>query len=166
MKGQNHYKPLKSGVFLKQIQMIHLALLAGMTIATIFAANLDILNLDWASLDFTTVTYNELLIPIGAIVLSYITAKKMLKKHLNDTSLKKSVSYYQTVFIIQASILEFNYFILIFKMKTVTAGSLAGLALILLYFISLRPTKSKIIRDLQLDTSDANQFNDGNEYLT
>lgn len=123
--------------------MIHLALLAGMAFAYFFLGNLSspdsfkIPEIDASSVIFV-------LLPFLAIGLSIFLFKNAIAKIDKSVPLENVLGLYQTASLIRWAILEGAAFvILIAKPDFILFG-----ILIILYFISLRPSIGRIKADL------------------
>jgi len=123
--------------------MIHLALLAGMAFAYFFLGNLSspdsfkIPQIDASSMVFV-------LLPFLAIGLSLFLFKTALSRIDRTLPLENLLVHYQTASLIRWAILEGAAFvILIIKPDFILFG-----ILIILYFISLRPSEGRIKADL------------------
>lgn len=123
--------------------MIHLALLAGMSFAYFFLGNLSspdsfkIPEIDASSVIFV-------LLPFLAIGLSIFLFKNAIAKIDKSVPLENVLGQYQTASLIRWAILEGAAFvILIVKPDFILFG-----ILIILYFLSLRPSVGRIKADL------------------
>lgn len=93
-----------------------------------------------------------LALAIGGFIGGNLIFKQTLAKIAPDATLSRKVSAYQTAFIIRAALMEgASLFSVVAYMLGGNLFFLALTAVIVLYFITLRPTKEKIAADLNLD---------------
>ena len=148
--GTGNYKG-----FLQTISIIHLAIIAGFAMATIFIAN--ILSGEFAPLSFTQKP-KEFIIPIGligAIALGRFLGTSMLSKLKTKDTLQKKIATFQTTHIIKIALLEIVGFAALFTYTdTNNSFFLVMVALVLLMLISLFPTKGKIENAIPTSTED------------
>ena len=76
----------------------------------------------------------------------------IISKISADSTLKQKIATYQTAYIARFALLEApSLFSVVIYMLTGNLLVIAIVGVLLLFFISIRPTKSKVIGDLQLD---------------
>lgn len=93
-----------------------------------------------------------LALAIGGFVGGNLIFKQILAKIAPDATLSRKVSAYQTAFIIRAALMEgAALFSVVAYMLGGNLFFLALTAAVVLYFITLRPTKDKVTTDLGLD---------------
>ncbi|AUC83688.1 MFS transporter [Lacinutrix sp. Bg11-31] len=124
---------------IKTLQIIHLALCAGVIVAYIVLSNInssgDIFNTSEVSTD----DYLYIAIPLIAFVASNFIYKFLLKKADKNATEDFNLSVFQTASIARWAILEGSAFIiLILKPEFILFG-----ILILIYLILLRPTENR-----------------------
>ena len=127
---------------IKVLQIIHFALLAGLTIAYFILG--DLFNLSMPKLEGENMYY--IFIPAIAILISNFLFKNGISKIDSNKSNKEKIIAYQSVSIISWSVLEFAAFIILILKPTLIVFGL----LILLYFLMIRPTKEKIENELNI----------------
>jgi len=89
---------------------------------------------------------------IGGFIGGNLIFKQTLAKIAPDATLAQKVTAYQTAFIIRAALLEGpSLFCVVAYMNSGNLFFLFVMALIVVYFITLRPTKDKVVADLNLD---------------
>lgn len=128
---------------IKTIQIIHLAICAGMILAYIFAGTFTIEQLKGQEIDSADLVY--LAIPIAAFFLGNFMFKTQLKQLDSKLTLEEQFPIYQTASLIRWSILEGGAFLVLFMKPDLI---IFGLVLIL-YLVFLRPTEDKIRTDFQ-----------------
>lgn len=139
--------------YLKSLTLIHLGLMFGQLvfIGVIFV----LVNEEKSSIDINT--QNVLLIAIPSFILvsvfsSRFIYQQQLKKIRLKTDLKQKLISYRTFCIIQFALIESGALIcIIAAFLTQNLVFVYGNIGVLLYFLSLRPVKSKIENELQLD---------------
>jgi hypothetical protein len=91
----------------------------------------------------------------GGFIGGNLIFKQTLAKIPPDATLSQKIAAYQTAFIIRAALMEGpSLFSIAVYMLGGNLFFLAVTALIVLYFITFRPTKEKITADLNLDYSE------------
>ncbi len=147
MNSQDQQQP---NSFLKTITIIHLALLMGQLIFAVLAFTI---NGSTAIVIDTNDTYLfvEIIMVIGCFIASTILFKRQLVEAIQQGDVSSKLTRYQTALIIRCALLEgaslfgiVNYMISGNLLYLIISG------LIILYFLSFRPTKEKIKEDLQL----------------
>ena len=127
---------------LKVAKLIHLALLMGLLLAYFLLGNLD--NVTPSTIDMASMVY--VLIPLGAIAASFILFKSLVSKIDPKLPLEEKIVPYQSALIVRWAILEGAAFVILFlKPDFILFGFL-----IIIYFMTLRPTKEKLESDLNL----------------
>ncbi|WP_299680647.1 hypothetical protein [uncultured Dokdonia sp.] len=148
--GAGNYKG-----FLQTIGIIHLAIIAGFTMATVFIAN--ILSGEFAPLSFTQQP-KEFIIPIGligAIALGRFLGTSMLSKLKVEDRLQKKLATYQTTHIIKIAMLEIIGFASLFSYSSSNNSFfIVIVALVLIMLFSIFPTKEKIENAIPTSTED------------
>ena len=127
---------------IKTLKVIHLALVAGITLAFTFLGNFKIM--------FDMVIDNSSLfyafIPAIAYVASNFMFKNMLNKIQKDASNEEKFAIYQTASIVRWAIIEGACFlILILKPDFLLLG-----VILLIYLILLAPKKAQIFQTLDI----------------
>ncbi len=124
----------------KMIQIIHLALCAGLVIAYLLIGKLTALE----SIPFPEINASNMVYafaPIVAIILGNQLYHMQIKSVDNSLSLEEKFPTYQTASIIRYAILEGTAFLILFiRPDFILFG-----VLIILYLMFLRPTEDKII---------------------
>jgi uncharacterized membrane protein YoaK (UPF0700 family) len=128
---------------IKTLQIIHLAICAGIIVVYFMLGNLSMESLIITSIDSSEIVY--VLIPILAFFLSNLLFKSQLKKVNPKLNPEENLPIYQTASIIRWAILEGAAFVILFVSPKF---QLLGI-LILLYLAFLRPTEEIIKNDLQ-----------------
>ena len=128
---------------IKTIQIIHLAVCAGVSLAYFFIAEPSAQSLKIPTIDSTSVVY--LIIPVLAIVMGNFIFKSQLKQANPQLTPEENLPVYQTASIIRWAILEGAAFVILFVKPDFL---LIGILLII-YLASLRPTEEKITNDLK-----------------
>lgn len=128
---------------IKTLQIIHLAICAGIIVAYIFAGNITSDNLKFQNLDSQTLIW--ILLPFVAVIASKFMFKTTLKQIDPKLPLEKNFPIYQTASIIRYAILEGTAFVVLFvKPEIIIFG-----ILLIVYLVFLRPTEDKFTTDLQ-----------------
>lgn len=128
---------------IKTLQIIHLAICAGIVVVYFMLGNLSIESLTITSIDSSEIVY--VLIPILAFILSNFLFKSQLKQANLKLNLEENLPIYQTASIIRWAILEGAAFVILFVSPKF---QLLGILLIV-YLAFLRPTEERINNDLQ-----------------
>ena len=132
---------------LKTLQIIHLAICAGMILAYIFAGQFTVTQLKGQEIEINDLLY--LAIPIGAFFLSNFLFKTQLKQVDPKIILEDKLPIYQTASIIRWAILEAASFLILFiKPELVIFG-----ILLIIYIAILRPTEDKIFTDFEASSN-------------
>ena len=128
---------------LKTIQIIHLALCAGVSVAYVMVGGLfDLDNFTLPTINGDSMVY--LVIPFAAFFMSSTVYKSVLKGINKDLTLEAKFPQYQTANIIRWAILEGAAFILLFlKPDFVIFG-----ILIIAHLFFLRPTEDRMRSEL------------------
>jgi len=96
--------------------------------------------------------YVAIILALNGFIVGNLMFKKQVGKVVPEDTLSKKISVYQTAFIIRAALLEGAS---LFSIAVYLIGwnlfFLALSGLIILYFLTLRPTKEKIANDMNLD---------------
>ncbi|SDT54711.1 hypothetical protein SAMN05216490_3982 [Mucilaginibacter mallensis] len=157
MNNQN--LPQTPKTFLRTITIIHLALLVGQVIFSVLVFTIT----KSTFIDLTNTKDPFLFVaPILAVacfIASNFMYKLRLSEAINKPTLKGKLMGYQAALIIRCALLEGpSLFGIVTYMVTRNFLFLLISGLIILYFITIRPTKDKIANDLNLDYEDKMQF--------
>lgn len=128
---------------IKTLQIIHLAICAGMILAYIFAGQFTFEQLKGQDIDSDDLVY--LAIPFAAFFLSNFMFKSQLKQVDSRASLEQKLPIYQAASIIRWAILEGAAFLILFIKPDLLIFGI----LLILYLVYLRPTEEKIMSDFQ-----------------
>ncbi len=128
---------------IKTLQIIHLAICAGIIVAYIALGQISIDTLTILSIDSSEIIYAA--IPILAFVMSNFVFKSQLNQADPKLKPEEKLPIYQTASIIRWAILEGAAFmLLILKPDFLIFG-----ILIIAYLVFLRPTEERINNDFQ-----------------
>lgn len=128
----------------RPIQIIHLSLIAGISIVYFMLGNLQ--SLDFLELPkITSSSFIYLLIPLGAIIVGHLLFKNQLANVQSKLTPEEKLGPYQTASIIRWALLEGAAFLILFLSPDLI---LIGLILIV-YMAFLRPTLEGMQRDFQ-----------------
>jgi hypothetical protein len=143
----------------KVLPIIHLALLTGQILFGIAVYNIipsKGFSFDGSSNPFV---YVSLALTFGGFTAGNILFTQLIKKIVPESTLSKKIATYQAAFIIRAALLEApSLFSIVAYMLSGNLFFLGVSGLIVLYFLSFRPTKDKIINDLNLDYSEKTEL--------
>ncbi len=128
---------------IKTLQIIHLAICAGVIVVYFMTGNLSMESLTIKSIDSSEIIF--IAIPILAVFLSNFLFKSQLKQANPKLKPEENLPIYQTASIIRWAILEGAAFFILFVSPDF---KLLGL-LIIAYLVFLRPTEDRINNDLQ-----------------
>jgi uncharacterized membrane protein YoaK (UPF0700 family) len=128
---------------IKTLQIIHLAICAGIIVVYFMMGNLSMESITIKSVDSSEIVY--VAIPLLAFVLSNFLFKSQLKQANPKLKLEDNLPIYQTASIIRWAILEGAAFLILFLCPKF---QLFGI-LIIVYLAFLRPTEERINNDLQ-----------------
>lgn len=144
----------QTSTYLRLLQIIHIALIAGMVLFAI--VTLVIHQAD--SSPFTSKEIMDILlyivpaIAIGGSLASNIVFKNRLLEIKSVERLTEKLEGYRSALIIRYALLEGpSLLAIIAYLLTANFFFLGIAAIVILYFASLRPTREKIIYDLELD---------------
>ncbi|TDG37338.1 hypothetical protein EZJ43_04255 [Pedobacter changchengzhani] len=138
---------------LKTLQIIHLALSTGVFL---FAAVTILISKDELIFDAnfeTTSPFNPIfpIIALAGVFASMVIFRKSLVKIDRTLSLDSKILQYQTAFIVSAALLEGGALLnIVGCMLTKNAFFLIFAGICLFFLIRSRPTKDKLIRELEL----------------
>ena len=145
--------------YLKTISIIHLALLAGQVMFAIITfiqvgkTQIDIKNSNDPFL------FAVPILAIGGFIASNLMFKQQLSSSLNKDTPNDKLMGYQTALIIRLALLEGpSLFGIVTYLITGNFLFLIISGLLMLYFISIRPTKVKIENDLNLSYEEKTEF--------
>lgn len=160
--GNINDQELTPRIFLKQLSIIHLALLGGQISFAVI-----VYSMQKGSLKIDSTNYNDifLYIIIAAAISGILAGNFIYKKLLQNTITKKNtlkgkLMSFQTTSIIKYALLEAPSFLALFLYMSY--GNLlylliAGILLVYLYF--QKPTKEKLITDLNLNGENRSKLN-------
>ena len=152
--------------FIQTLTLIHIALVIGVLIFTTVVYNI---TKDWR-LDFNikadVITVLPLVLATGGIFIGAFFYKSRMKALVNKSSLKEKLMGFQTASIVKFAMLEGPIlFCIVVGMLTHNLVYLLLAVMLILYFISLRPTKVKVEKDLNLKGEHKSQFNKENDVV-
>lgn len=150
--------------FLKTLSIIHYALLGGMILFMVVAY----VKQGNHYFDFkNTKDVYIIVVPIMAIAAYFVgnlVFKQQLSAAANKDSLKEKLMGYQGAALIRLAFLEgAALFGIVAFMLTGNLFELLIATLLILYFITLKPTKEKVIRELNLSQEQRMQFENAEE---
>ena len=162
----NQNRPLEPQNFLRVITIIHLALILGVTLFGIvtFSLNIGRNTLIFNGSDpFTLVS---LFLAIGGIVIGTIVFKKQLANAQSRTTLGEKLGLYQSALIQRFAFVEgAAMFAVVSYDLTANLYFLIIAGLLVVYFITIRPTKDKAETDLNLDYEDKIAMSSSNSII-
>ena len=130
---------------IKTIQIIHMALTLGVTLAYFFLSNLTSFNDLFILPEIDKNSIYIGIIPIIAYIFSNIMFKSMLSKIDKKLKIESNLGAYQTASLVRWAILEGAAFIIImYNPKFILFG-----AMLIVYLALLRPSERTIIQDLK-----------------
>lgn len=128
---------------IKSLQMIHLALCAGVTIAFLLTGTFSLAPLHIKTLDTSTLLL--LAIPVVAVILSNLMFRQQLKKADPKAQPEDNMAVYMSASLVRWAILEGAAFLILFnKPDFMIVGFL-----LIAYLVYLRPTEMRMRDDLQ-----------------
>lgn len=128
---------------IKTLQIIHLAICAGTTLAYIILGDVVLDMMKVPVINGESVVY--IVLPIMAILLATSLFRSQLKKVDNRLKMEDNMAIYQTASIIRWAILEGAALIILFLRPDFIIFGI----LVIIYLFSLRPTEARIKKDLQ-----------------
>ncbi len=132
----------------KLLQLIHLALISGVSIAYMVFGNLK--NVMDLKIDTTSLPYA--FIPLVAYYLSNFIFKIVLKGIKRDATTDEKLTIYQSASIVRWAILEASCFVILFlKPDFILLGFI-----LLIYMYLIRPTKNTIAQTLNIKNTELN----------
>ena len=131
---------------IKTLQIIHLALCAGVTVAYVILNKLNALTDIFNISEITSEDYPFIAIPVIAFLASNFLYKFILKKADKNISEALNFNTFQTASIVRWAILEGAAFVILFiKPELIIFG-----ILILFYMFLLRPTEDRFKNDTNI----------------
>ena len=152
--------------YIKTLSTIHLALLGGMLMFV--AVSYMQIETNILSFDYENDTFFLLvpLLTLGGVVASFIVPAKTINALPKESSLREKLMAYQTSSIIKYALIEGpSLFAIVSYMQTENLYYLIIAGALMTYFLTLRPSKSKIEMDLSLDFEHKSAFNQMDEVL-
>ena len=128
---------------IKSLQIIHLALCAGVIIVYLVLNNIKSISAIFSIPDISIEDYIFIAIPIIAVILSNFLYKTLLKKIEKNDNEDTKFMQFQNASIVRWALLEGVAFVILFiKPEFILFG-----ILILMYLILLRPTEERFKND-------------------
>ena len=153
----------KSQDYFTLLNLIYFSLVAGLII---FMAVVVILNSRQDPADFQPVGVFIYLVPVSsilAILASIYIPKFKLPEIESKKDLKEKLSYYQSLLIIKWALLEGGAIVALVSFMLTGYFMLGGFALLLiLYLIFQKPTRYKLLQDINLTDEERNRIVDSN----
>lgn len=152
--------------YLKTLSLIHLALLAGLVLFMI----VTIISQKQTYFDYkNTGDVYIIVVPVMAIA-AFFTGRFLFKQQLSaldkKNSLKEKLMGYQGASIVRLAFLEgAALFGIVAFLLTGNFFELLISLLLVLYFLMLKPTKEKVMSDLNLSTEQKHQFENPTEII-
>lgn len=127
---------------IKILKVIHLALLAGVTIGYFVLG--DLFNLKMPKLEGENMYY--IFIPAIAVLVSNFLYKKIISSIDKKADNQQKLGQYQTASLVRWAILESGAFLILILKPELTMFGL----LLLLYLLLVRPTEQKVENELDI----------------
>ncbi len=162
---ENKIQPLTPKQFLKTIKIIHSALVLGIML---FVSAILFITISW-ELKWDTEDLLFFIVPVFAFLGIFAGTriyKSQLKTLKSKSSLREKLLGFQTASIIQYALLEAP--ILLAIMVSFLTGNFYYLLIagvLIIYFISLRPTKKKIENDLEFNYDYKHQYSKSDQEI-
>jgi len=138
--------------FLRQLSIIHLALICGLSLFSVITYFLGIhwtINMKPTDMKFI---YLETAIAIGAVLMGNFLFKKIIASADAKSKLKEKLHVFQTATIVQFALTEMPALLsIVFALITNNAIFFIFTVLLIFYFFSLKPSKSKVEKALALN---------------
>ena len=152
--------------FMKNLTIIYIALLAGMVMFGLVIVFLtDVWESTLPSTDDPFLYAVPVLTFLG-VVLGRVIHKKFMDKLQKTESLKDKLIGYQTACIIKYALVEMPFLVgVVGALLTNNIYYLMISGTLVMYYITLRPTRIKVKEDLSLTTKMGLQFNEKNQVL-
>jgi len=148
------------------LNLIYFSLVSGLII---FMAVIVILNSRQEPADFQPVGVFIYLVPVSSILAilgSIYIPKYKLPQIDSKNDLKEKLSYYQSLLIIKWALLEAGAIIALVSFMLTGYFMLGGFALLLiLYLILQKPSRYKLLQDINLNDEDRNKIIDSNRII-
>jgi MFS family permease len=152
--------------FMKSLNIIYWAILIGMFLIggfiVLILESWDILMPSYADSFLIAVPLFTFL----GVVLGRVLYKRKLDSLKSEKSLKAKMSGFQTALIIKFMLVEAPFVLGV--VATISSSNVFYLMIsgtLVMYFITLKPTKSKVIKDLDLDSQLILDFKNGLELM-
>lgn len=152
--------------FLKTISIIHLALIAGQVLFAITALGIKTKHQTDVRNSNEVFMFIVPLLALAGFVAGQLLFKQQVNKLSGETSLKEKIKGYQGAVIVRFALLEGpSLFAIAAFLMTKNLLFLLVSGVIILYFISLRPTKERTENDLNLSFEEKLTFGREDEIL-
>lgn len=168
---------LTSSKYFMQLNVIYFALIIMQINSLIgfflvFPSTEEDMGLNFFSTKTNALVINQqsLLIVSVIVLVTYFVSQYFYKKRLEDIklydSLTRKMTTYRAVFIVRIAIVQ-SAVVMSAVLFFVNSDKLMLVAFLILflYFITLKPSKSKIIKDLELKSDEESQLNNPNEII-
>lgn len=151
--------------FLKAITTIHLAMLMAQVLFLIVVIYLNSTR-GIVQPSENIFLYVAPAIGVLGVLLSNLLFKSLLNKIKAKESLREKIMAYQAAILVRLALLEGpSLFGIITYLLTGNLLLLSVPVLLILYFLTLRPSKESVLNDLDLSFDHTREFNDGNGFL-
>ena len=149
--------------FMKNLNLIYIIILVGMML---FGSVILFTTDSWESTMPNSEDGFLIIVPLLTfigVVLGRVIYKRKLDGLANKESLRSKLTGYQTALIIKFVLVEVPFTIgIVAALMTGNIFYLMISGTLVMYFITLKPTRSKVKKDLNLSTAMGLQFNDRN----
>ncbi len=150
---------INSKAYFKTLQLLYFSILGaffGFLIISFFLVHNNLISLETEPFtDYVIIVAAAFLTTFGAAFSNFYYQKKLKKAH-KLPALTQKTSFYQKILIMRYVILEgVGFLTLLAYIISESYLPLACAALLFLFMTSVKPTKEKLVKDLQLNDSDA-----------
>tara|TARA_R110001583_G_scaffold109799_2_gene258618 strand:- start:1055 stop:1531 length:477 start_codon:yes stop_codon:yes gene_type:complete len=141
--------------FMKSLQIIHIALIAGVVLFGLYVANNAKDVLFFSSEDDKTFLFLAIIISFAGNLGSKFLYKKMIKQIPDKADLNEKVVKFSSAHILRLAMLEFPAFMCVFfAMQTNNSFYFALVGILVFMMIAIFPTKSKFQNDVILTSKE------------
>lgn len=159
---------LTSGAYFKSMQIVYYALFAG----PLFMGIILFFLYQTGSLAATAQDLRDIFIyivplfAVGGLVSSNLMFRSLLTKIKSRQTLKEKMTEYRSALVVRYALLEgSSFFSIVAYLLTGDILFLGIAGLIILYFLLLKPTIARAVKDLELNPDDEHSLNDPDKVI-
>ncbi len=147
--------------FMKSLQVIHVALLLGVLLFSIYVAYSTKNQLFFSYKDGKAFLYLAIIVAFVGNLASKNLYQKLISQISKDADLKEKVSKFSTAHIFRVVMLEFPAFMcIVFVLNSYNSFYFILVGILVLMMLVIYPTKLKFENDIPLTTKEKNEIQD------